>query len=159
MNELETMIEKLRADGFRHSKDDSIPDTIRPYILPLNWDNKKIWALDLPTDYAKLSDFTWLTELPWWGGIDGSDGRSPWFKVSPLEVIRYPNAYPIHMDRIDNADVSYPIHAIRRNGKSVIVDGVHRLCAQYMAGEEWVKVKWLKAEHLPLIVTTGPPGF
>lgn len=154
MSDIETVIENLRSENplWKHSQDANIPDEIRPYILPLNWDNRKVWALDIFTDVEAVSDFTWMTSTAWWG-----EKNKAWFCIKPMDVLRDPSVSPAHWERIQNADKSLPIHAVRRNGRSVIVDGLHRLCALWMDGEEWVKVKWLKPEHLPLIVTDGKP--
>jgi hypothetical protein len=59
--------------------------------------------------------------LPWWR----HDGR--WFQISPTQLLERPDDFPEHRDRIQRADLSYPLHVTRRRGHWLVIDGIHRL--------------------------------
>lgn len=56
---------------------------------------------------------------------------------SPLDVINYPNQYPDDTQRIQNADLKYPIIM---NQLGFVIDGMHRLTKAYLNNEEYIDV-------------------
>ena len=104
--------------------------------MPERWRLEDLWALDLPRVRFALPELTWLLDLPLWQ----RDGVR--FQVSPNEVLRNPAAHPQHARRIDEADLTRPIHVIRRDGRWTVLDGHHRLAAavrrQHTAVDAWL---------------------
>ena len=104
--------------------------------VPERWRLEDLWALDLPRVRFALAELTWLLDLPLWQ----RDGVR--FQVSPNEVLRNPAGHPQHARRIAEADLTRPIHVIRRDGRWTVLDGHHRLAAavrrQHTAVDAWL---------------------
>lgn len=61
-------------------------------------------------------------------------------EFSPLDVMRKPTKYKLHMERIRMADLKYPIIAHIKNGQLLIIDGVHRLAKAKMENKKTMNV-------------------
>ena len=112
----------------RHHLFEEIPAALRGWLLPIDWDRERLWALDLPYRRLELEELHWHLELPWWsrGGV--------WFQVIPKDFLADPRAHPEHADRVANADLSYPLHVVFRRQRRLILDGIHRLAKAAMLG-------------------------
>jgi ParB/Sulfiredoxin domain len=112
------------------------PDALRAAYGPERWRREDLWSLDLPRVRLALPELTWLLDLPLWQ----RDGVR--FQVSPNEVLRNPADHPQHARRIDAADLTRPIHVMRREGRWTVLDGHHRLAAavrrQHTAIDAWL---------------------
>ena len=122
--ELESMLERLS----RHRLFTDIPAALRGWLLPIDWDRERLWALDLPHRRLELEELRWHFDLPWWR----RDGV--WFQVTPREFVADPAPHPEHMDRLATADLSYPLHVVRRHQRWLILDGIHRLVKAELLG-------------------------
>lgn len=111
-----------------HRLADQVPAQLRPWLLPIEWQRERLWSLDLPRKRLRIEELRWHLELPWWR----HDGR--WFAVSPRDVQAQPLAYPEHADRIVNADLACALHVVRRRGRWLVLDGIHRLTKAEMLG-------------------------
>jgi hypothetical protein len=69
-----------------------------------------------------------------------------------------PSAHPEHADRIANADLSYPLHVIRRRERWLILDGIHRLTKAEMLGLSGIVVSTLTAKDLASVVRHATPA-
>ncbi len=118
------------------------------FYVPFNWDNKKIWALDLPSETAFVNDWVWHLNLPFWSTIP----KQPLFNLKPSEVLEYPEKYVYHSERIRSADTSYPIETFFINDRWVILDGIHRLARLVQEG-----VLELRIRRVPGAILTPPP--
>jgi len=98
------------------------PDELDFYV-PFNWDNRKIWALQLPVETALVKDWIWHLDLPFWSTVP----KQPLFNLRPREVLENPKEHPIHWERIERADIGFPVETLRVNNRWVILDGIHRL--------------------------------
>ena len=92
------------------------------------WTRERLWALELPVVVVAVAELEPLLDLPWWA--DG-DRR---FCVSPATVLAGPGRHPDHDRRIAEADLSYPLHLTRLDGRVTILDGVHRLARAVREG-------------------------
>jgi hypothetical protein len=140
--ELELQLKRLP----RHHLFAQIPPALRGWLLPIEWDRELLWALDIPHRRLELEELRWHFELPWWrrNGV--------WFEVTPREFLARPEAHPEHADRIANADLSYPLHVIRRGRRWLILDGIHRLVRAEMLGLSDIAVSTLVPTDLAKIV-------
>lgn len=101
-----------------------IPADILKYGFEFEIDIAKIWALESPTLNFPIKDLLWHMNITPW------DHEGKPLSIGPADVIKNPDLYPNHYERIQKADLSYPIDISYNNGRWVIVDGLHRLCAQ-----------------------------
>jgi hypothetical protein len=124
---------------------DQIPPSLSPWLLPIEWDLHKLWALDgLEEREIAVDELRWQLDLPWWR--DDSATLSPWFRIRPVELLADPMRCPDQYERIARTDLSFPVHVIERHGRWFILDGVHRLAKAATIGLSHVRV---------LIVTPG----
>lgn len=64
--------------------------------------------------------------------------------ISPMMVLRYPSVYPEHMQRIRDADLSYPLIVFHDHmGNIVVADGCHRLCKLWQQRWWYVRVRFV----------------
>lgn len=112
------------------------PAALRAAFGPEPWRLEDLWALDLPRVRFALPELTWLLDLPLWQ----RDGVR--FQVSPNQVLRNPADHPQQARRIDEADLTRPIHVMRRDGRWTVLDGHHRLASavrrQHSAIDAWL---------------------
>lgn len=62
--------------------------------------------------------------------------------------------FPEHARRVEQADLRYPLRAVRRKGRTVILDGIHRLVHADRLGWTYVEVVLLSLEDVAAIITT-----
>ncbi len=141
-DELESLLECLP----RHHLFADIPAALRDWLLPIDWDRRRLWALTLPRRRVNLEALRWHLDLPWWR----HDGV--WFQVTPRQFLAHPADHPEHADRVANADLSYPLHVIRRRDRWLILDGIHRLVKAELGGLSDVVVSTLTSADLAKIV-------
>jgi hypothetical protein len=112
------------------------PAALRAAYGQERWRLEDLWALDLPRVRFALPELTWLLDRPLWQ----RDGVP--FQVSPNEVLRNPEGHPHHARRIDEADLTRPIHVMRRDDRWTVLDGHHRLASavrrQHTAIDAWL---------------------
>src|SRR6478672_6240179 len=111
------------------------PDSIRPFLVGTLWTRERLWALELPVVAVAVVDLEPLLDLPWWA--DG-DRR---FRVSPAAVLACPGLHPDHDRRIADADLAFPLHLTRLDGRLTILDGVHRLARAVREGRPEVAAR------------------
>ena len=58
---------------------------------------------------------------------------------SALDVLKNPKKYKKEIDRINNADLRYPIIIDKHKNNYIIVDGVHRLIKSYLDNKKTIK--------------------
>lgn len=85
-----------------------VPPELQPYILDIQWDRRRLWALELPVEVRQTRPFLWHLELPWW-----KDGDRP-FAATPRAVLTDPSRYPDQYARTLNADLRFPLHITYR---------------------------------------------
>jgi hypothetical protein len=147
-DEIEAVLDDLRRRGSCFALEHVVPDELRGWLLGISWDLDKLWALDLPCREIELSWLRWHFELPWWRA---SDRR--WFQVRPAQVLAEPDQYPEHRDRLCRASLGSPVHVVRRHGRWLIVDGIHRAAKAEQKGLGTVLARELSPRDLPLIAS------
>lgn len=111
------------------------------FDLPFWRDNKKLWALDVPVEEMKITEFSWMLKIPFWEDREGN------IVILPQEVIDHPDKYPEHLDRITKCDTSFPIDIMKnKKGKWATLDGLHRIVKLIMGGKTTVRVRKIPPE-------------
>jgi len=144
-DELDSVLERLPS----HHLFAEIPTALRGWLLPIDWNRERLWALDLPRRRLELEELRWHLDLPWWR----QDGV--WFQVTPREFLAHPTAHPEHADRVANADLSYPLHVVLRHQRWLILDGIHRLVKAGSLGLTEIVVSTLMPADIAKVARRG----
>lgn len=131
-----------------HPRLHQIPDVLRPWVLPVEWDREVLWSIGRPSRPVALADLRWHHPLPWWRGGDGR-----WFQVSPAAYMADPARFPEHRERIASLDPGHPLRAVRRRGRVQILDGIHRLVRAEIDGRSHLEVIFLDLDDLRAVVS------
>jgi hypothetical protein len=132
-------MEGTAPDLSRDAAEAAWPEAVRSAHLSQRWRLEDLWSLDLPRVRFALPELTWMLDLPLWQ-LDGVR-----FQVSPRQVLADPARFPHHARRIDEADLSRPIHLIRRDGRWTVLDGSHRLASAVRRQDTAIDA-WLVSE-------------
>ena len=124
---------------------DDIPVAMQDVLLDFRWDLDRLFALDLPTEEVTVADFLWLLDLRFWR----KDGVV--FAVTPNQVRGDPSEYEAQWARMLEADLTRPIHITERGGRTVIIDGIHRLLKAYVEGRRSLFARRVPPSMLPMI--------
>jgi hypothetical protein len=138
-----------RADGrafLPFPLQELVPAELRGVLCDFVWDSDKLQHLPLPVDETTVDSLRWHLDLPYWR----HDGKP--FQVTPAQVKADPERYQKQYQRMMAADLGYPLDLLFRNGRWVILDGVHRLLKADVLGLSHVRVRRLPATMLPLIL-------
>lgn len=96
---------------------EQVPPELAPWLLDFGWSPAKLRRLLLPVIELDVAEVSWMLDLPCWHAPDGSP-----FRVRPLDVVDGE-----HQIRVDRADPSVPVDVTWRNGRWVVLDGLHRV--------------------------------
>ena len=116
-----------------------------------NWEEEKIWALDLPVVEINLNDLIWHFDAPFWPNDDGER-----WTISPWDVINQEHGTKNEQINIEKADTNYPIDILENNGHWLILGGIHRLAKLYKQNNKKIKVRIIPRNRLPEILTGDP---
>ena len=116
-----------------------------------NWEEEKLWAVDLPVTTLGISDLEWLLDCPFWEHDNGER-----YTVTPRDVLEKEEGTSKEQKAVEQADTTHPIDVYCNHGKYLILDGLHRLIKLYRAGEITFKVRVIPEEKLPLILSGEP---
>lgn len=122
-----------------------LPQIIKEVGFDFKWDVRKVWALDVPTEEAPITDLTWHFNIPFWSSGDSS------YSLKPHDVIDSPDDNKIEYDRTMKADTSHPIDIMFWRGRWLILDGLHRLVKLSIQGAKTVKVRKIPQSAIKLI--------
>ena len=121
-----------------------VPASVQAVLLPHHWDLDRLLELDLPRAMVATSDYEWMLDIPMW-----RDERGIWFTVTPNQVRTEPDRHPTQWDRTLRADLEVPIHITQREGRSVIIDGIHRLLKAVISGQGSLPARVVKVDDWP----------
>jgi len=124
-----------------------VPQIIQDVGFDFDWDNKKVWALDIPVTSMPMSDLAWHFDIPFWDS-EGADE----YNLKPSEVIAHPEKEPTHFKKIMEADLSYLIDIMENKRRWLILDGLHRLVRLNMLGTQEIKVRIVPREMISQIL-------
>lgn len=100
-----------------------------------DWDNRKLWALNLPITWMGIKELEWHFDLPF---LDEDGGH---YNLKPRDVIDDPGAHQTEYYRTMNANMIYPIDVMDHKGRLVILDGLHRVMKAVISGEKKIPVR------------------
>ena len=126
-----------------------VPESLRGVLLDFHWELERLWALDLPVAEVAVEELAWHLDLPFWAA-----GGRP-FAVTPSEVARAPERHPGQWERTLSADLTMAVHVVERDGRLVILDGVHRLLKASLEGRGTIGAKRLGPGDLDRIAVPG----
>jgi hypothetical protein len=119
---------------YKFMKED-IPKIIKEVGFDFDWDEQKVWKLDLPFSFMDISRLSWHFDIPFlWenGGV---------YNLTPKEVIEDPQNHKEEYDRTMRADLKYPIDIMENKGRWLILDGLHRLMKASILGQYKVNIR------------------
>lgn len=116
-----------------------------------NWEEEKIWALQLPVVEIDIIELLWHFDAPWW-----PNDRGECWTITPWDVLHKNQGSTNEQLKIEKADLLYPIDILENKGKWLVLDGIHRLAKAYKHGQEKVKVRIIPRERLSEIITGDP---
>lgn len=116
-----------------------------------NWEEEKIWALQLPVVEIDIKELLWHFDAPWWS----NDSGERW-TITPWDVINMNQGSANEQIKIEKADLLYPIDILENKGKWLILDGIHRLTKAYKQGQKKIKVRIIPREKLSEIIIDEP---
>lgn len=125
---------------------DDVPAIIREVGFDFHWDERKVWALDVPVETMAVADLAWHLDVPFLM-VHGA------YALTPRQVLEDPAAHPAEHARAMQADLRYPIDVMSNRGRFVILDGLHRLMKARALGIERVEVRKIPREAIPRIST------
>jgi hypothetical protein len=108
-----------------------------------NWDEKKIWKIELPPAEMATSEFEWHLDVPYW---DSDDGQK--FTITPRDVLDKKLGATQHQKRVSEVDMDYPIDIMFHEGKWFILDGVHRLARALQEEKRIMNVRIFPSDRL-----------
>ncbi len=123
------------------------PKIIQDVGFDFDWNSPKVWALDEPTVEMPIDELIWHFDIPFWDK-EGTDE----YNLKPWDLIKNPETEPTHFQKIQQADLRYPIDIMQNKGRWVILDGLHRLVKAYLNGEKIVHVRKISRERIPEIL-------
>lgn len=116
-----------------------------------NWEEEKIWSLQLPVVEINIKELLWHFDAPWWP----NDSGERW-TITPWDVLHKNQGSTNEQIKVEKANLLYPIDILENKGKCLILDGIHRLVKAYKQGQEKVKVRIIPRERLSEIITDDP---
>lgn len=116
-----------------------------------NWEDEKIWALDMPVSEMEVSELEWHLDCPFWESDNGER-----YTVTPRQVIEKFEGTTKEQEKVKQADTKYPIDIYFNKDKWLILDGLHRLVKLYAGGADKVNVRIISEDKLPLILSGEP---
>lgn len=126
-----------------------LPEILKPIYFDFHWSQKKLWALELAAEPMSIESLIWLLELPVWP----SNPPHKIFGLRPIEVMNNLNAFPKHKEKIDQADIRFPLHVMFWKERWIIMDGYHRLLKHLRNKESVVQVYKVPKSSIPLITS------
>jgi len=116
-----------------------------------NWEDEKLWALNIPSSKLDIKELEWHLDCPFWVHDNGER-----YTVTPREVLHREDGTTKEQAMVIKADISYPIDIYYNHDKWLILDGIHRLVKLYQAGAQEIEVRIITDEKLPLILSGEP---
>ena len=129
---------------------DQIPEIIKEVGFDFDWENEKVWSLNIPVTEMDIGELAWHFDIPFhWhkGGV---------YNLKSREIIENPKEYQEEYDRTVKADMQYPIDIMENKGKWLILDGLHRLMKAYIKGMKKVRVKVIPRNKIAEIMKERP---
>lgn len=121
------------------------PRSLTDVGLSMFVDTTKLRELPLPVVEVPIEKLTWLFDMPVWAR-DATDG----WNLTPWDVIKNKVGSTTHLQRMEAADMSYPIVLTEYKSRLVALDGVHRLVKAYLQKQKTILAKIIPSEFLSM---------
>lgn len=116
-----------------------------------NWEEEKIWALELPITQINITELLWLFDVPFW-----ESDKEERYTITPWDVVNENKNASREIEAMEKADTSYPIDVLENHGKYLVLDGLHRLVKLYKNGETEIDARIVPRSRLPEIASEYP---
>jgi hypothetical protein len=126
----------------------SVPPALRRHILPFNWDVRRVWRLPTSAQSVAREELDYLLELPLWSSVPQGGML---FDISPRQVLADPQVTLHQYQRIQEADLAFPIDMLDFEGVRWILDGVHRLAKHFLLDHASVDLRLHPSNVVPQI--------
>ena len=135
------------GSNYKIMVDSDIPKIIKDNCLDFDWDNKKVWEIEVPVEKMKMSELSWQFNFPFW------HSKLQRYTVTPNQVFANPENFEAQYKRILDADLNYPIDIMQnKKGLWEILDGLHRLAKAYLLGLKEVDVRKIPESQIKNII-------
>jgi hypothetical protein len=114
-----------------------LPERLQGIFFDDLWETSRVWRLDTQPERVAFGELEWHLDLTVWTTVPGV----PRWDLSPRRVLDNPDLYPWHLNKISNADLSFPLEMFRRGERWVILDGYHRLARHYLERSQSVLIR------------------
>jgi hypothetical protein len=121
------------------------PWIVREVGFDFHWDERKVWALDVPVEEMELRELTWHFDIPFLRERGQYD-------LTPREVLDHPEVHRAEHARMLRADLNYPLDIMENKGRWLLLDGLHRLMKAARLGMARVRVRKIPRDRIPDIV-------
>jgi hypothetical protein len=124
-----------------------LPKIIEEIGFDFNWDESKVWELDVPIEEMPIEELMWHFDIPFlWTKPDG------YYDLKPRQVIENPQDYADEYRRTMDADTKYPIDVMYWRDNWLILDGLHRLMKLAIEGKKQISVRKIPESAIPKIL-------
>jgi hypothetical protein len=104
-------------------------------------DEPKLWAIDIPVEEINISEIDYNLDIPYLE----KEGSDDW-DLSPRLLIENFDTEFSHAQKVNEADLKYPIEIYFHKNKWIILDGVHRFTKAVRLGQKTIKVRKVSPE-------------
>ncbi|MFH1315850.1 MAG: hypothetical protein ABIH67_05665 [Candidatus Uhrbacteria bacterium] len=99
-------------------------------------DEPKLWAVDIPIEEIPISEIKYNLDIPYLE----QEGTNDW-NLTPRMLIENFNKEFFHANKVNEADLKYPIEIYLHKGKWIILDGVHRFTKAIRLEHKTIKIR------------------
>jgi len=132
---------------FNHPLKPYLPQAIGDIGFDFDWDEKKVWKLDVPVVDLDIDKLVWHFDVPFYSN------NSEKYCVAPREVMDNPAEHQMEYERMMRADINYPLDVMENKGHLLLLDGLHRLMKLYTQGAKKVRARIVPREKIPEILS------
>ena len=122
-----------------------IPNIIKEVGFDFDWDNEKVWALDIAVAEMPIQELEWHFEIPFW------NTRNGYYDLKPIDVIENPKEFSEEFDKVMSSDVVFPLDIMFWKNRWLLLDGLHRLLKLKQLGKQKIKVRKVPTSAISLI--------
>lgn len=119
-----------------------------PEILNIGFkiDEPTLWSIDIPVEEMLISEIEYNLDIPYFE----KEGTDDW-NLTPRMLIENLDTEISHANKMDNADLKYPIDIYLHQDKWIILDGVHRFTKVVLQGDKTIRVRKVSDHNLKLL--------
>jgi hypothetical protein len=125
-----------------------VPDILKDHVLPFNWDVRKVWDLKADVIEVPTSEFVYLLKLPLWSSVPK---QGLLFDICPMDVINDPQVSIYQAQRLQEAELRYPIDILASKGRRWILDGIHRIAKNISLNKSSLAIRIHDESVIPTI--------